>query len=134
MNPQTVREAAELFVEARRTGRKLTELPPRLQPANVSEALAIQDETVRLLGEAVPAWKVNTTASGDVFRGALLRSRVFTSPARVPAREVPMLGVEAEVAFRFERDLPARDSPYRYDDVAAAVVAMVAIEIVDSRF
>ena len=45
---------------------------------------------------------------------------------------MPLLGIEAEIAFRFERDLPA--GKYSYAQVADAVTAFAAIEIVDSRF
>ena len=68
------------------------------------------------------------------MRGALLESRVIANGGSIPAAKVPLLGVEAEVAFRFERDLPARERPYDYEEVAAAASAFAAIEIVDSRY
>ena len=40
----------------------------------------------------------------------------------------------ARIAFRFDRALAPRERPYDYDEVAAAVTAFPAIEIVDSRF
>jgi len=65
-------------------------------------------------------------------RGAIMASRVFESGAQVKAATMPLLGIEAEIAFRFERDLlPGK---YSYEDVAAAVSAFAAIELVDSRF
>lgn len=45
-----------------------------------------------------------------------------------------MLGVEAEIAFRFDTPLAPRDRAYERADVAAAVTALPAIEIVDTRF
>jgi len=47
---------------------------------------------------------------------------------------VPLLGVEAEIAFRFERALPPRERDYSYAEVAEAVIAFPAIEVVSSRF
>ena len=47
---------------------------------------------------------------------------------------MPLLGIEAEIAFRFDRDLPPRAEEYRRDEVAAAVTALASIEIVASRF
>jgi 2-keto-4-pentenoate hydratase len=45
-----------------------------------------------------------------------------------------MIGIEAEIAFRFARDLPPRAAPYADDEVAAAVgEALVTIEICDTR-
>jgi 2-keto-4-pentenoate hydratase len=52
----------------------------------------------------------------------------------VPAAEVPQCGVEGEVAFLFRRDLPPRAAPYPRDEVAAAVDACAAIELVTSRY
>lgn len=45
-----------------------------------------------------------------------------------------MLGIEAEIAFRFDRAFPPRKQPFERDEVAAAVTAFPAIEIVGSRF
>jgi 2-keto-4-pentenoate hydratase len=41
--------------------------------------------------------------------------------------------VEGEIAFRFTRDLPARDLAYTREDVAKAVAALPAIEVVSGR-
>jgi 2-keto-4-pentenoate hydratase len=69
-----------------------------------------------------------------VIRGAIFRSRVFGSPARVAAASMPMLGVEPEIAFHFDRDMPPREAAYAREEIVAGVTAFVAIEIVDSRF
>src|SRR5262249_36949183 len=45
---------------------------------------------------------------------------------------MPLLGIEAEIAFRFERDMAP--GKYSYEEVADAVSTFAAIEIVDSRF
>lgn len=133
MDTKNIEEAAALFVAARRSGVPIDRLPDHCRPANPHDAMAIQEATVRQLAERVAGWKV-TTIDGVLVRGAILASRFFDSPARVPARLAPMLGVEAEIAFRFPGGLPARDADYSYEDVAAAAVALPAIEIVDSRF
>lgn len=127
-------DAVRVLVDARRTGHLLEALPPASRPANVDEAHAIQDATVVELGDAVAGWKVLPPIEGRIARGILLRSRVFASPATLSAAQMPLLGVEAEIAFRFDRDLPPRAAAYEYAEVAEAVTAMAAIEIVDSRF
>jgi 2-keto-4-pentenoate hydratase len=134
MTPDAISEAARLLVEARRSGTHLGGLPEALRPANVGDAHAIQDATVAALGETVAGWKVGAPKDGRVVRGVLLASRVFASPARIPAALVPLLGVEAEVAFRFDRALPPRATGYTYAEVADAVTAFVAIEVVDTRY
>jgi 2-keto-4-pentenoate hydratase len=127
-------EAARLLVRARETGALLASLPESCRPDSVDEAHAIQYIAAEKLGERIAGWKVATTPEGRVARGGILRSRVFASGATISPRMTPLLGVEAEIAFRFERALPAREAAYDYAEVAAAVVAFPAIEIVDSRF
>ena len=44
------------------------------------------------------------------------------------------MGIEAEIALCFGRDLPARAEPYQADEIRAAVVsAHIAMELVDTR-
>ena len=131
MDQRAVTQAAELLVAARRTGRLLDALPDACKPQTLEDAHAIQDATLAALGETVAGWKA-AIVDGRVVRGAIVASRVFESGARVAAATMPLLGIEAEIAFRFERDLPA--GKHSYEDVAAAVSAFAAIEIVDSRF
>jgi 2-keto-4-pentenoate hydratase len=133
MDASHIREAARLLVVARQTGRLLDGFPAEVRPSSVADAEAIQAATVEELGETIAGWKVSTV-EGTVIGGVILGSRVFASPARVAPAAMPLRGVEAEVAFRFDRDLPPRFQPYGYDEVAAAVTAFAAIEIVDSRF
>jgi hypothetical protein len=60
--------------------------------------------------------------------------RLESGPAHIAAASVPLLGIEAEIAFRFERAMPARDEAYTVDEVTHAVTALAGIEIVDLRF
>ena len=46
--------------------------------------------------------------NAEPTRGAIYADTVHSSPARIPAADVPQCGVEGEVAFVFRRDLPAR--------------------------
>jgi 2-keto-4-pentenoate hydratase len=134
MDRHAIQQAAQLFIGARRSGRLLDALPAACRPATADDAHAIQAATVAGLGETVGGWKVGAPIQGKLVRGVIMRSVIFESPARVEAARMPLLGVEAEIAFRFERDMPPRSRAYAYDEVAAAVTAFAAIEIVDSRF
>jgi 2-keto-4-pentenoate hydratase len=131
MDQAAITQAAELLIVARRTGRLLERLPASCSPGTLDDAFAIQDATIAALGETVAGWKVSI-ADGRAVRGAIIGSRVFASGARIAAAAMPLLGVEAEIAFRFARDLPPRK--YSYAEIADAVTAFAAIEIVDSRF
>lgn len=131
MDQRAVTQAAELLVAARRTGKLLDALPASCRPQTLDDAHAIQDATLAALGETVAGWKA-AIVDGRAVRGAIMASRVFESGARVAAASMPLLGIEAEIAFRFERDFT--EGKHSYEEVAAAVTAFAAIEIVDSRF
>lgn len=133
MDKDSIQKAADLFVEARKTGNLLEELPEACRPANFAEANAIQAVTCDLLGEDVVGWKA-MVIDGEMMRGNILGSRLLASPAKIAASVVPLLGIEAEIAFRFDRDLPPRSDAYSEDEIADAVTALVTIEIVDSRY
>ncbi len=134
MTPDAIDQAVRLLADARRGGPRLDALPESCRPATLGDAHAIQEAIAVRLGEGIAGWKVSVLPEGRVARGALLRSRIYASGALVPVAIVPLLGIEAEIAFRFDRDLPASDREYDYAEVAAAVTAMPAIEIVDSRY
>lgn len=129
-----IEEAVRIFVAARRSASLIDALPDTARPVDFAQAHAIQDATAAALGDAVAGWKVSIDAQGEVMRGVILRSRMLDSQAAMPARLVPMLGVELEIAFRFERDLPPRAAAYTQAEVAEAVTALVGIEVVDTRF
>jgi 2-keto-4-pentenoate hydratase len=133
MDRSDIQAAARALADARRKG-LIAALPASGRPQTIAEAHAIQDACIAALGETVAGWKVNIVENGEVMRGALLGSCVLASPARLPAADVPMLGIEAEIAFRFERDLPPREQPYGADEIADAVTALAGIEVVDTRF
>jgi 2-keto-4-pentenoate hydratase len=127
-------DIVRILVEARRTGILIDALPDGSVPADLEEAHAAQMATAAALGETVGGWKVAITKSGEVTRAPLFGSRMFSSPAEIPASLTPLLGIEVEIAFRFERGLAPRAGEYAVDEVAAAVTALAAIEVVDSRF
>lgn len=134
MNQQQIDQAAALLVQARRTMQPIAGLPEALRPINVAAAHAIQDATTAALGKRVGAYKANAPANGEPTRGVIYEGTILPSPAAIPAAEVPSCGVEGEVAFIFRRDLPARATDYTRDEVAAAVDALAAIEVVHSRY
>jgi 2-keto-4-pentenoate hydratase len=134
MDASQIEKAAALLVGARRSGALLEGLPAEATPASVAEAHAIQDAVTAGLGKPVGAFKAMAPASGEPTRGVIYADTIHASPARVSAAEVPQRGVEGEVAFVFRRDLPARAAAYSRDEVAAAVDACAAIELVSSRY
>ena len=134
MDQGRIGQAAELLVGARRGNGLLGEIPQACRPNSVAEAHAVQDAVTKLLGESVGAFKAAAPPNDEAWRGVIYGRTIWASPARVPVAQVPNCGVEAEVAFRFRQDLPARATAYTRDEVAAAVDACAAIEVITSRF
>jgi len=132
MDQGAIAQAAALFVAARRSRKHIDALPAACQPQTLDDAFAIQDAVIAALGETVAGWKV-ALVDGRVVRGPIFASRVFDSGAKIEAATMPLLGIEGEIAFLFNRDMPSGKT-YSYDDVASAVTAFAAIEVVDSRF
>lgn len=134
MDKHQIEQAASLLVRARRSMAPIDGLPAECQPSSVADAHAIQDAVTAALGKPIGAFKANAPANAEATRGVIYADTIHASPARIPAAEVPQCGVEGEVAFVFRRDLPPRAAPYSRDEVAAAVDACAAIEVVTSRY
>jgi len=131
----TIGKAVKLLVEAHRS-RKLAvigEVALKIE----KDAYRVQDAVYAELwpGTKPVAWKaggpsdkVEPTAA-PIPPGNLLRS-----PANVAAASMNMVGVEAELAFRFSKDLPPLGRAYSERRVAAAIgEVLVAIELCDTR-
>lgn len=130
-----INEAAALLVAARASGQRMSTLPEHCMPADVAEAYAIQDAVSESLG-AIGGWKVG--ASGPEAEPAcapIPSAVIYAAPCDVPPPGAGEIGVEAEIAFRLNCDLPPRDEPYTREDVVAAIASVhPAVELVTFRF
>ena len=134
MDGAAIERAARLLAAARQTGDPLDRLAEELRPNNGDEAYAIQRVTLGLIGDEVAGWKVAVAPDVGLMAGILVGSGVLDDGAIVPSASLLMFGIEAEIAFRFDQDLPPRDEAYRREEIEAAVSAFPAIEIVETRF
>jgi 2-keto-4-pentenoate hydratase len=132
MNQDQITEAAGRLVASRRGGPPVDELA--VKPGSIAEAHAIQDAVAAQLGEPVGGFKAAAPPNDQPTRGLIYARTIHRSPAPIPAAQVPHCGVEGEVAFRFRHDLPARSQPYTREEVAGAIEACAAIEVITSRF
>ena len=135
------------MAEARFQHRRLSELPLEARPRTEDEAYACQDALVACLkehygGETI-GYKIACTNPiaqellhmKEPFRGRMLSSFCFESPASLEADHFFMRVIEAEFAFRMAHDLAPASRPVPAEGIAAAVEGVLAgIEIVDSRF
>jgi len=132
-SPDTI---AARFVEARALARQF-EAAADLGPATAQDAYQVQDLVFASLypGQRAGAWKVGGPRPDiEPTAAPVPAARLYASPARIPAQEFHMIGIEVEIAFRLGRDLPPRAASYSEEDIAAAIdEALVTIELCDTR-
>ena len=132
---------ASAIVETRKALGKM-ETYPGLAPADLAEALAIQDAVVAGFGEPVIGWKIGCTsdaaqaalgADGPFF-GPILGSRFFASGAQVQTAATSLGVVEPEIAIKLSRDIPPRTTRYSIGEVMDAVETIhPSLEVIDRR-
>jgi 2-keto-4-pentenoate hydratase len=132
MTPADIDRIAAALLDARRRFVQIT--PPGPTPVSEAEVYVIQDKVAAALGP-VEGWKVGArTPTATPTCAPLLAGHVVPGPASFAAKSMHMLGVEAEVAFRFGRDLPAaRTAPSDAAILDAISSAHVVMEVVDTR-
>lgn len=127
---------ADALLQAYRD-RQPYEAPADDGPASEAEAYAVQRAVWQAMaGDARPsAWKVGAASRDDAPLAApIFPQRLAASPARFPEGAFLRMGIEAEIALRFARDLPARAEPYGREEILDAIgSAHVAMELVDTR-
>lgn len=127
---------AQLLVDAQRGNRPLAELDPALLPADPAAAYLAQQETLRLRSVQPGGWKVGSKSATGPIQGSPLPSDCLFGPGQHLDRAVyGPVGLELEIAFRFNRDFAPRSEPYRDEEVLEGIGQMAAtIEVVASRF
>jgi 2-keto-4-pentenoate hydratase len=140
-----IQQAARLLWEEHRTHKPFEPMPPALAPRTVDEAYAMQDRLHALMLEVygpIAGYKIALTTPvmqqmvgfHAPLAGAILAGTIKTSPVTLRRADYVRLGVECEIAVQLGRDLPAGLAPYRRDQVADAVAAVIpAFELVDDR-
>jgi 2-keto-4-pentenoate hydratase len=118
-------------------------LPPADHaPATRTDAFAIQDRMAELVADRCVGWKVGAAVRAvqileghdGPITGRLLASRIFASPAQVPAAMFDGYKIECEFAFRFRRDVPARARAYTRPEVLPLLVFHPGLELAGTRY
>jgi 2-keto-4-pentenoate hydratase len=127
---------AEPLVQAYRTS-SCFGARPKHGPSDETQAYAVQREVWHaLVGAGRPgAWKVGSPSRElPPLAAPVFPQRFAPSPACFPVGMFLGMGIEAEIAFRFGRDLPAHPLPYTREEILDAISsAHVAMELVDTR-
>jgi 2-keto-4-pentenoate hydratase len=111
----------------------------------VDEAYAVQEAFHALLAPThgpIAGYKIALTTPvmqrlvgfHEPVSGAILARTIRQSPCTIRCADYGRLGVECEIAVRLDADLPVTQAPYRRDQIAAAIGAvMAAFELIDDR-
>ncbi|MDA0240427.1 MAG: fumarylacetoacetate hydrolase family protein [Proteobacteria bacterium] len=147
MTPPDLATAARELCNNRIRPVEMAPLPESLRPRDEPEAYRLQELLHQQLTNSGfgqrAGFKVGcTTKVMQTFMeidhpcsGGVMSETVYKEYARCSYSGFARIGVEAEIAVRLGADLPARDTPYRREDVAAAVEScMASIELVDERY
>ena len=135
----SVQELARTLDDARRAGRAVEPLSAA-GPLGLEDAYAVQDEGLRLRGEAAAGWKMGLTSKAKMAQMGVSVPimGVLTEPMRVACGgTLSRAGlihprVEPEVAFLLGRDLRGRVS--QEEALAACSGVCAALEVIDSRY
>ena len=141
MHP-TFEALAQLLADAWRTGKTVALPAEEAAPRSRAEAFAIQDRMAELLGDRCVGWKVGAAVPAvqvmeghdGPITGRLLASRLYTSPAKVPAAKFSGCKIESEFAFRFTENVPPRARPYSRMELAPQLVFHPGLELAGSRY
>ena len=132
-----MRDAAARHLVAARVSRHAGErLPEACRPADVADALAIQERVRELLGAAIGGWKCSVPSAAREIAAAPIFASTITSNS--PCAILPIEGkarIEPEIAFVIGRDLPPRATPYSDAEVRAAIRETRAVlELIGPRY
>lgn len=127
---------ADALVQAYRSHRRIAATPAS-GPAGIEAAYTVQQMVWRAMaGDCRPtAWKVGTSAPDvEPVAAPVFPSRLAIAPAHLAGHLFMGLGIEAEIALRFGKALPARPQAYGRAEILDAIGSVhVAMELVDTR-
>jgi 2-keto-4-pentenoate hydratase len=130
-------DAADLLLDARRTGIPIEDLPVELRPTTQDEAYFVQD-TMAQAYEEIGGWKIGA-ANPEATPAFAPMPRNWIAASGAELTDLPgskkwrYRGLEAEIAFLMCEDLPPRGTPYTREEVVAAIASChPAIEVLES--
>jgi 2-keto-4-pentenoate hydratase len=126
---EQLEQAANIFLDARRTGELISNLPEMLRPTSLEESYVVQDEMTRAY-ECIGGWKIGGPPTDIPFFAPMPAAWMAASGSTFKGHR--FRGLEAEIAFCIGSDLPPRDTPYTREEVTAAISSChPAIEILE---
>ncbi|AIY39210.1 2-keto-4-pentenoate hydratase [Collimonas arenae] len=110
-------------------------IPAELEPGSSEQAYQVQSAMLAYRQARIGGWKVGArSADGPVQGAPLPAERIYSATSVIERGDYPVLGIELEIMFCFDRDIEPGDAPLTPAQVLRNVGAMAAsIEIVSSR-
>ena len=127
--------AADMLLDARRASQPIAELPADLQPQTLEEAYYVQDR-MSLAYEAIGGWKIGApTADAIPMFAPMPFAWISSDGPELRGSMHRYRGLEAEIAFLMDEDLPPRTTPYTREEVLSAVASChPAIEVLETAY
>jgi 2-keto-4-pentenoate hydratase len=127
--------AADMLLDARRTGVRVADLPEALRPTSAEEIDAIQDAIAEAYGE-IGGWKIGAgSLEATPSFAPMPAAWIAPSGTTLSGDRWRYRGLEAEIAFLVGEDLPPRTTPYSREEVLAAMASChPAIEVLETAF
>lgn len=143
LDPMQRQAACDLLFEKWSARERLDRLPDACRPADRHEGYAVQTLIEQRSAHPLFGWKIAATSRAGQMHigvdgpmaGRILKERVVAPGATVSLSGNAMKVAELEFAFVMGDDITPRATPYRVEEVLAAVQSLhPAIEIPDSRY
>lgn len=120
---QHLLEAANLLINARRNHKPIADLPAELQPKSPEEAAIIHGMIATAFGP-IGGWKIGAGSPDAIpFFAPMPLAWMARGGTLLAGPRFRYRVLEAEIAFRLGKDLPARAKPYTRAEVVAAIAS-----------
>ena len=138
-----VREAADFLIAARQSASAFGSIPADCRPGTIADGQRVSEMLAERLDWRPIGWKAGYSSTEQLRElgtdaapsAPLCAGMLQDSPGQLSAAIYGICMIEAEVAFRLARDLPARDTRYGLDEIRDAVASVHAvIEAPNVRF
>jgi 2-keto-4-pentenoate hydratase len=134
----TLGQAADLLLDARRTGHTLDGLPVDLEPLEIPEVYFIQDRIAAEFGP-LGGWKIGApNPEATPLFAPMPAAWIAPSGSVLSGPHFRYRGLEAEIAFLVGDDLPPKlpgQTPYTREEVLDAMASChPAIEVLESAY
>ncbi|MEB0011684.1 2-keto-4-pentenoate hydratase [Glaciimonas sp. Gout2] len=120
-------------------GNTTISVPAALEPENSDRAYAVQQRILKNCHVSIGGWKIGAKSDIGPIQGAPLpQLRIYAASASTPVsiarKDYPVLGLELEIFFSFNRDFLPQSEPIPEQEVLESISGFGAsIEIVSSR-